>query len=192
MATTTTTTATTSTTTATATSATAGANTAIPPCSASRRSASIGVVARGGASGLESWLPGGASERETGVQAPVGFCDPLGPARTVTRLPFTIHVHGADARPHVHDCSLVLHHPGVLPLRGLLLPVRGLEVHRHTERLGRPFEGAGRRVVPVVLVLRLCEVYAAKQDEGFGTATYGNLGLFRADGISNSRSWSEA
>merc|ERR1712176_1019916 len=151
-----------------------------------------------GSTGPEMWLPGSAFENETGVQPPVGFFDPLGfckdgDADAFYRRRCTEIKHGRVAM----IAAMGYITPEYFRFEGYCSPSEGLSFDQIPNGLG------ALSVLPIAgwlqwfLFCGFCEVYAARQDpndapgklsgndEGFGRVTYGNLGLFRADGISD-------
>merc|ERR1712060_91821 len=151
-----------------------------------------------GSTGPEMWLPGGAFENETGVQAPVGFFDPLGfckdgDADAFYRRRCTEIKHGRVSM----IAAMGYITPEYFRFEGYCSPSEGLQFADIPNGLAALSKGPVAGWMQYILFCGFLEVYAARQDpndapgklsgndEGFGRVTYGNLGLFRGDGISD-------
>jgi len=151
-----------------------------------------------GTTGPEMWLPGGAFENETGVQPPVGFFDPLGfckdgDADAFYRRRCTEIKHGRVSM----IAAMGYITPEYFRFDGYCSPTEGLMFRDIPNGLGALSKVPAGGWAQWFLFCGFCEVYAARQDpndapgklsgndEGFSKVTYGNLGLFRGDGISD-------
>lgn len=151
-----------------------------------------------GTTGPEMWLPSGAFEGELGVQPPLGYFDPLGLSKD-----------GDVDKFYRRRCTEIKHgRVAMWAAMGYIVPEYFRWPGDCSTSLGLKFtdieNGFGAfATVPAAGWAQMfafagfLELYAAKQDpsdppgkltgndEGFGRSSFGRLGLYKADGISD-------
>merc|ERR1712203_1067062 len=151
-----------------------------------------------GTTGPEMWLPGSAFESELGAMRPLGFWDPLGfckdgDADDFYRRRCTEIKHG---RVSMIACIGYIV-PEYFRFPGYCSPSDAVKFENIPNGLKALSSVPGAGWAQMFLFCGFCEVYAARQDpkdpagklsgneEGFGKATYGNLGIYRGSGIAD-------
>merc|ERR1712151_61030 len=151
-----------------------------------------------GTTGPEMWLPGSAFESELGAMRPLGLWDPLGfckdgDADEFYRRRCTEIKHG---RVSMIACIGYIV-PEYFRFPGYCSPSDALKFESIPNGLKALTSVSGAGWAQMFLFCGFCEVNAARQnpkdpagklsgnDEGFGRAYYGNLGIYRGGGIAD-------
>merc|ERR1719386_592452 len=151
-----------------------------------------------GSTGPEMWMPGGAFEGELGVQPPVGFFDPLGlskdgDAEVFYRRRCTEIKHGRVAMWAAMGYIV----PEFFRWPGYCSMSQDVEFYYIPNGLGAISKVPQEGWAQIFVFCGFLEIYAAKQnpadppgkltgsDEGYGPATFGNLGIFKGDSLAD-------